>query len=271
MSLPENFSPWEHLQSTLIRTYNQEVREEFSDLTDDDDLNVPRSSLRVACRITDDDSALQCLIRMMFFYFTVRRARDIQAPMYAIPTDTYQANVRFRPIVKLYFRQDLDAVPAGRRPVEAVISYRIRNEQYNTITEAELRSHALRIRTEFGTGARYVWTKGRLLVTYRDLENGINLQIYAVSKAEAIQVINKVLDCAQVPYDADRVVTHDSEEDFPANPGTHLVLGKSRPKPVRRPVANVRFQRATASIWGIPNDICLVDYPFRDKNPLAPL
>lgn len=271
MALPENFSAWEHLQSTLIRAYNQEVRQEFSDLGDDDDLTVPRSSLRVACRITDDDSALQCLVRMMLFYFTVRRARDVQAPIYGIPIDTYQANVRFRPMVKLYFRQDLDAVPEGRRPVEAVISYRIRNETSQTITEAELRSHAQRIRSEFATGGRYVWTKGRVLVTYKDLNNGLNLQIYAISKAEAVQVIRKVLDCAQVPYDEDRVVTHTSEEDFPANPGTQLILGKPRRKPVRRPVANVRFQRATASIWGIPNDICLVDYPLNDKNPLAPL
>ena len=30
MALPDNYNPWEHLQSVVLKTFNREVREEFS-------------------------------------------------------------------------------------------------------------------------------------------------------------------------------------------------------------------------------------------------
>lgn len=270
MTLPDNFSEWEFLQSTLRQVYNREVNNEFRDLSEEDSIATPRAALRTACRLNDNDSAVQTLVKMFFFYFTLRRARDLQRPVYGIPLDDYQSVHKFAPCVHLYFRQDSSGVPAGRAPVRARVSYRIRNESSATITEAELRTHALRIRAEFVSGSSgWLWSKGKTLVTYKDIERGLNLQLYALSRAEAISVISKVCNCAQAPYEADLVVTHESERNFPANPGTTLILGRSRNRPVMRPTARVRFQRATASVWGLPQDIPLVDTPFARNNPLV--
>jgi hypothetical protein len=270
MPLPEGFSEWEFLQSTLRQVYNREVNAEFRDLGEEDSIATPRAALRTACRLNDDDSALQTVIRMFFYYFVLRQARDLQRPVYGIPLDDYQSVHKFAPCVHLYFRQDSSGVPAGRAPVRARISYRIRNETSLTITEADLRSHALRIRNEFAPNSNgWLWTKGKVLVTYKDVERGLNLQLYALTKAEAIGVINKVCNCALAPYDSDLVVTHDSERSFPANPGNTVILGRSRRRPVLRPTARVRFQRATASVWGLPQDIPLVDTPFARNNPLV--
>ncbi|MDG2616979.1 hypothetical protein P7L53_12085 [Thermoleptolyngbya sichuanensis XZ-Cy5] len=273
MTLPENFRDFEFVQSTIKMIYNREVATEFRDIgLDDDGIATPRAALKTACRIEDNDSALQMLLRMFLYYFILRKARDFQRPVYGMPLDDYQSAHKFSPCVHLYFRQDTAATPPGRAPVRARLSYRVRNETSLTITEAELRSQALRIRNEFVVNNRgWRWSKGRLLVTYKDLERGLNLQIYALNKAEGIQVIRKVCDCAQAPYDSDLVVTHESEQDFPANPGMQNILGRSRRRPVRRPVAAVRFVRATASIWGLPQDITLVANPLGRANPLVPV
>lgn len=270
MPLPDEFNEWEFLQSTLRQVYNREVNAEFRDLTDEESIATPRAALRTACRLKDNDSALQTLLRMFFYYFVLRQARDLQRPVYGMPLDDYQSQHKFAPCVHLYFRQDSSGVPAGRAPVRAKISYRIRNETSLTITEAELRAHALRIRTEFApSSSGWLWTKGKMLVTYKDVEHGLNLQIYALSKAEAISVINKVCRCAQATYNSDLVVTHDPERSFPANPGNTVIMGRSRRLPVLRPTARVRFQRATASVWGLPKDVTLVDTPFARNNPLV--
>lgn len=270
MTLPENFQEFEFLQRTLRTLYNREVNAEFRDIEDDDEISTPRAALKTACRITDDDSALQMLLRMIFYYFVLRKARDFQRPVYGVPLDDYQSMHKFAPCVHLYFRQDSAAVPPGRAPVRARISYRIRNETSATITESELRSHAIRIRNEFTTNNRgWRFTKGRILVTYKDLEKGLNLQLYVLNKAEGIEVIRKVCDCAQVAYDSDLVVVHESERNFPANPGNQTILGRSRRRPVQRPVTAVRFIKATASIWGIPQDITLVGNPLARDNPLV--
>ena len=71
MPLPENFSPWEHLQQTLTFNHNRLVREYFSDVGDADwepDLSSTRGSLRVASTITDNDTADMVLLRMYLFY-----------------------------------------------------------------------------------------------------------------------------------------------------------------------------------------------------------
>ena len=270
MTLPNNFSEWEFLQGVLRQVYNREVDREFRDIQVEESIATPRAALKTACRISDNDSAIQSLVKLFFYYFVLRNARDLQRPVYGIPVDDYQSLHKFSPCVHLYFRQDSAGTPSGRAPVRARISYRIRNESSTTITEAELRLHAQRIRQEFAPNSRgWMWSKGRVLVTYRDVKHGLNLQLYALNKAEAIQVIRKVTNCAQVPYDSDLVVTHESERSFPANPGNIQILGRSRRRPVLRPTARVRFQKATASIWGLPQDITLVDNPLSRTNPLV--
>ncbi|MBW4551051.1 MAG: hypothetical protein KME35_08070 [Aphanocapsa sp. GSE-SYN-MK-11-07L] len=271
MPLPEGFSEWEHLQSTVLRIHNRFVRDEFSDIGADDEIAGARGSLRHASLIKDDDSAIMVMNRMLLFYVLCRKASDLQAPLYGTPISDFDERVIYRPQVHLYFRQDADSVPANKQPVRAQISFRL-NESPQTITEADLRQIGTRIRSEFGTSGRYRWSRGKILVTYKDPPNGLNFQIYALNEAEGRQVIQKSLDVANRTYDPDLLVVHTPASGaYPTSPGNQTILGKSRSKPVRRSRAYVRFSHATAHIWGLQLPIILCGSPYRYPNVLVPL
>jgi hypothetical protein len=267
VALPEGFSEWEHLQSTLIRAYNQDVREEFSDALDDDGISTPRSSLKIACLVKDDDSSTMTLTRMLFYYMTVGRAAAMQPTIFGVKKEHYEEFVTYKPQVTMFFAQDADSVADGRRPSEAEISFRLVDDTSHTITEAKLKAVANRIKTEFCAGSGYRWSKGELLVTYKDLGHGLNLKFYVLNKSTAIELIKKVCDVTQQPYDEKLIISHSSERSFPNNPSNQTILGKSRKTPVRRPTVFVRFRYASCAIWGLPNCIHLVNRRWR--NPAA--
>lgn len=79
MPVPSNISSWEHLQDLFRLYHNKLVREEFSDLgalLDDDDINIPRSSLKYGCTLKDDDTSTMTLLRLWLFYVVLRKASD---------------------------------------------------------------------------------------------------------------------------------------------------------------------------------------------------
>ncbi len=78
VGLPLDFNVFEHLQSTIKKPFNKEVREAFNDLGGDEwlpDINTPRASLRQACTMYDSDTATMMALKMMFFYFTLTECR----------------------------------------------------------------------------------------------------------------------------------------------------------------------------------------------------
>jgi hypothetical protein len=264
MPLPDNFSPWEHLQSTLRIYHNKFVREEFNDIEFDDALDIPRGSLKLACLLTDDDTVDMTVLRFWLFFLHTRKARDFQAPLYGVPIQDYDARIKYKPQVTLYFSQDDDSVPQKRHPSSAEISFRLVSETAQTITENDLNTIARRIKTEFGATNGYRWRKGHILCTYRSRDDGLHLQIYAFSESEAKEVIKKVCDVAVKPFNDDYLVVHESRRSWPTNPGTQVILGKPREKPVERPTVYVRFRKATVSIHGLPNPIKLVGRRWDD-------
>jgi hypothetical protein len=267
MAVPENFSEWEHLQSTLIIYHNKLVREEFSDIEADDALEIPRGSLKRACLLKDDDTVDMTVLRLYLLFFHARKAADLQAPLFGIPVGDYDERKKYKPQVTLYFSQDDDSVPQKRRPTNAEIAFRLVNETAQTITEGDLNSIALRIKTEFGASNGYRWRKGRVLCTYIDREHGLHLYIYAFNESEGREVINKVCDVAVKPFNDDYLSIHESRRSWPTNPGTQMILGRARPKPVERPVVYVRFRKATLSIHGLPLPIQLVARRYGSGNP----
>jgi hypothetical protein len=48
-------------------------------------------------------------------------------------------------------------------------------------------------------------------------------------------------------------------EAFPTIPGQDFIYGKTRRRPRRRPIADVRFQCALLHVHGLPNPIVLYD------------
>jgi len=266
MTTPSNFNEFEHWQSTILRVHNRIVRDEFSDITGDDlDLAVPRSSFRWACLLKDNDTADLMIQRFLLFYFTLRKAQDLQQPFYGIPLDDLQASRKFKPQVTLYFKEDDDDVEENLRPMWGEISFRLMNESSTTITKTELNTLANKIKTVFGAANGYIWKKGRKLFSYTEKEKGYQLQLLCRDEATAKELINKVLNLQSHTPDWKFLksnIADDENESFPYNPGNHTILGKSRKKPRQRPMVDVRFQYATVTIWGLNKPIALYDRSF---------
>ncbi|WLT39556.1 hypothetical protein NON20_08765 [Synechocystis sp. B12] len=177
MTLPEDFNPWEHLQDTVRRVFKKEVIEEFRDLGGEDwdrSIGAPRASLRTACTPDDNDTATMTMIRMMLFYIVLRRAQDMQAPIYGTPVAQFHETRRFKPQVCLYFREDLQDVEPGFYPLRAEIKFRLMEETETTISKAELTQLANKIKSTLGGENRYKFKKGRRFVLIMTLKTAIN-------------------------------------------------------------------------------------------------
>lgn len=272
MALPDGFSQWEHLQNVLMQVHNRRVRREFSDVGGDDwteDISTPRASLRTACTMKDDDSAVIALHRMFLFYVLLRNAADMHPALYTIPVDRFQQEVTFAPQVSLYFREDLEDVENDYSPIDAVISFRLMGETETTFTRANATIIANRIKAEFMTSNGYRWHKGRVKVTYIRKDQGYQLSINAFSESEAREVISKVLSIQNHTLDQEFLVVHTLAQNPPTVPTTRQVFGESRRMPRKRPVGFVRFQWAEVHVYGVQNAITLCDRTYRRRDPIV--
>lgn len=272
MPLPQGFNEWEHLQNALMQTYNRVVRAEFSDVGDenwDPVITTPRASLRVACTIKDDDSALMAHLRMNLFYMVLRKASDLQLPVYGIPVDEYHAAVTFRPQIQLYFQEDSDDVEPGYAPVTGEIGFRLMSETNESVTQANVNNWANKIKTNFATGTNFTWRKGRLKCTYFDRAKGYQFRLLVTTETEGRRVIEQVLDIQNHTPDwqyLNVVETKEASSRFPTIPPTKTIVGKPRRMPRRRPVATVKFRHALLFVYGLSNPIVLVDTSMRYKD-----
>ena len=271
MPLPEGFDPWEHLQNTLRRVQNRLVRHEFRDLGDDwdPDIREPRGSLRVACELDDRDTATMTLLRLILFYIILRKAQDLHPAMYAVPSINFQQLVRFYPQITLFFSEDLANVEEEFEPVESRVSFRLVGESPQTLTPAEARNYANRIKALFASGKGFTWKRGRELWSYIDQERGYFFQLLAWNEAEARKVVEQVMDVRSHSPDWDRLTVSEKKKSYQTVPGFHHIYGKSRRKYRDRPIATVRFRYAELKIHGLPNDITLVDKTGFRRSPLV--
>lgn len=275
MTLPDNFDDWEHFQDTVRRIQRRNVLEFFSDVGDeswDPDITTTRGSLRVACMPSDNDTVMQMIARFLFYHITIRRGEEFTEPCYGIPIGTYHETRKFRPQVRLYFKEDLDEVETGYRPLDAQICFRLMNETESTLSKSELTTLANKIKTEFTTNNGYKFKKGKTLLSYNEPEKGYKIQLYAFSATEGKEVIGKVLDIQNHTPDWSKLTIN--ENDMPSNayptiPPTKTILGKQRKQPRKRPVGFVRFQYATCAVWGLTKPVALVDRIYRFGDPLV--
>lgn len=275
MALPEDFNPWEHLQSTVVRVFKKEVIDEFRDLGGEDwdrDIKVPRASLRTACTPDDNDTSTMTLIRMMLFYIVLRRAQDMQAPIYGMPVGQAHETRKFKPQICLFFKERADEVELGYRPLTAEIKFRLMDETEDTITEAKLKTLANKIKTEFGVSGGVKWKKGKVVCAYTDPEKGYKLHIFAYSESEGREIIDKVLSIQGHSPSWEHLTINENAmpaSAYPTVPPTKRIAGKQVRLPRRRPVGTVRFVRATCAIWGLTRPVPLVDLHGVLKGTLA--
>lgn len=273
MTIPPEFNETEHFQSVCRRNLNDEIRKAFQDLGGDNwdpEVRTTRGAMRHALTHKDNDTMQMTLGRMFLYYFTYGGARALQTPVYGIPTTTYQElSLKYRPQITLYFDQSRREVTENLSRVTGEISWRLMNETSESITEAELRLRANKIKNLFVTPNLFVWHKGKIICKYTDLQNGYKLRLLVINETEGRRIIEQVLDVENKTPDWENLVVSESRASFPNNPTPQRIYGKQRRPPRRRPVENVKFRHATADIWGIPKPVALVDTRFSLGNPLV--
>lgn len=274
MSQPDNFTPIEQFQDINKKIANKIVRQYFKDITaleNDLDLTTSRHSLLKACLHREDDSLMLTIGRNQLFNQYTSYARD-QIPIVTgdLLNELSEENA-YKPKITLFFKEDDDDVDPDYRPVEMEISWRLVNETSQSIAKTELTSIAQKIKTKFG-GNGYIFKKGRKIVSYRQKSKGYEFLIRARTLADGKELIQDILSMNGDSLDSGllKISEVDNEaEAFPYNPGTQTILGKRRPKSRKRPLTNVRFRYAYASIYGLKQPVYLYSRTYAIPDALV--
>jgi len=247
----------ELLQQFCLRFVNKEVREHFKDLdgiADDSlDLTNSRHVAKRVCIHKDNDPITLTAARMLAFFFA---CESFQAqPIYGIPVTTFHESNYLKPQVSLHFiEKQSEANTANRRPVQAMVSYRIVDEN---ITMSEVNALALKIKSDFAT-PKLQFKKGRTKFSYRDKTKGYEFILTCFDETNAEKIIKAVLGLNNHTYDDELLTDTESRKNWSVT-GNQTILGKTYKKPVKRPIADVYFSHAELKIEGLPKPVILVD------------
>jgi hypothetical protein len=270
--MPRPKKEWEHLQRTVMQTHNKVVRDYFSDLGGEEwepEITTSRGSLRTACTVVDTDTASIVAVRMMLFNDTLGY-KDCDTSQDGSKELTTK-NRGDKPTIKLYFYEPLDEVEEGYRRLDGTISFRIMGGIKQTDSKNEFRSFGLKIRSEFAKPNRFIWKKGKTLISYCDWDKGYQFQLLVRNKSDAKEIITKTLSIQNHIPDWKYMNVIENEEPtqaYPTIPETTILLGESRKEARRRPIANVRYAYSTLKIPGLPEKIILHDSTGRKSKAL---
>lgn len=258
MTLPNTFSEWENLQDLVLKDHNKDVREYFKNQADND-ISTPKARLKHTCLIKDEDTALMTLMRLWLFEITVGRAQSLQTPIYGIPVQELQRDVKFKPQVRLYFKEsfDKDIHKNGITQVRGEITFRLINETSETISRAKAEKLARDIKNELATPV-FTWEKGWFKATYLDSTNGYDLRLFVKSRTEGERVIKQVLKIQNHNFNKDYFQFIEHDRTYSTNPGTHRVYGQTVKQWRKRPRANLKFIYAQLLIYGRIKPVNLV-------------
>lgn len=262
MALPDPFSDVEHWQRVVRREYNDEIREHFKDKFGDSgnwdaEIETTRGQMLQALLHQDSDPVQLTLGRMQLyqFVFTQRQQNTPFIEMYDRPYDDFT----YKPEIELFFYQSSRSIPKGQTPAQGRISYRIMTETSESLTEANVKVRAERIKNLFAQPSLFIWNKGKLKYTYLDLKNGYDFRLLVTTEAEAKRIIEQVLDIETKTPDWDLLVKHESLKTVTNTVQTKRIYGKNRKVPRWRPTEDVKFRYASIKIHGIPRPIYIVD------------
>lgn len=268
MPLPEGFNEFEHLQDMLRREHNKAVYAYFKN-QNDDDISTPKAALKHACLLKDSDTATMTLLRQWLFEVNVGHMQSVQTPVYGVPVQELQRDSKFKPQIKLYFKEpyDFQKHSDGTEQVRGEIGFRVMNKTAETISRSDAIEYALEIKNEFATPP-LIWKKGKFKCTYLDLENGFDFRLLCASKPDGISIVKSALKILDKNYNDNNFQFIENTKEFPVNPGTHRVYGKMVKKFRQRPIANVKFTHAQLLIPGQIKPVNLVSVNRRLRNAI---
>jgi len=176
---------------------------------------------------------------------------------------------RFRPFVRLFFREDSDFRKGTNQPgyhgknrTKGRIGFRLMNETTETISKTELTRIGQRIKDLFGSNDGYIWNKGKELYCYAEWDKGYQLQILARNVAHAKEIVTKTLSIqGHTPQwkFLSKTENQAEAERYPITPGTKIILGETITLPEVRPKADVRFKYADVIVSPLLSPTVLYD------------
>lgn len=248
----------EFFQSFCRKYINKSVKNHFQDVDGDDDgslsVNVPRQVIKRVCLHKDTDPIMLTVGRLLVWWVEAKGLFDEY--IYGIPTTTFHESVRFKPQIKLFWREDTqDAKNNNRYPLRAEYTVRYRGDFQS---RANLEQLSNKINLIFNSPKPHVFTKGRNKYSYRDKIKGYELIITANSDSEAEEVINKLLSIQNdAPLDKEFLTKSTSDKNWNQKE-TVRVAGETFTKPKRRQVGKVHFTHAEFAVHGMARDKVLV-------------
>lgn len=248
----------ELFQSFCRRYVNRLVREHFSDIDDDSaslSLDVPRQAIKRICLHDDNDPIILTIGRLLVWWVEAKGLFD--EFIYGIPSTDFEIANTYYPQVKLHFKEDrYNAASNNRRPARSEVSFRWRENSYST---TNINGLVRDIGNAFGRPP-LVYTKGRIQYTYVDKTKGYYFQINANSESDAKEVIRTAIniqDAGEPDWD-NNFRQHIDTKNY-NTPGTVTVMGETKRKPKKRPIATVKFAYAELFIPGTTKPLVLVD------------
>jgi len=262
-----DFNEFENLQRTFIQLFNRLVNKDFR--TDIDATGDPfeftdnETMLKYTCLIKDNDTASMMILRLMLFFF-IRNDANLQ-PVYGIPMQSFNESTKFKPQIRLFFSELPELVEEGYSPVHGEINWCLVKESSTTLTEAELKNIAIKIKANFAPGDKpIIWERGNKKYTYLDKDKGFDFRMLAASESEARDIMQRIFNVSGYSADWTLLTEHlPNKTSINRSPGTNLILGKPIKKSRYRPRTRLRFRYAEALIHGLPKGITLLDYTNR--------
>lgn len=180
--------------------------------------------------------------------------------IYGEPSTEFQIRRRFKPQIELFFIEDEADVVVGYQPARGRITFRIYNEEYDTISKAEATALGTKIKEVFGANNGFIWVKGKEMWSYTDWDKGYQLQLLCRSEAGARGLISAILGIQNHTLEATKfqlIKNQDELTKYPYTPPNKTIMGETIRMPRYRPNVEVRFKYAALHIYGLPKPILL--------------
>lgn len=272
MDLPKDYTPSKHLKDMIRRDHNKVVARYFRDLGPDwqPNLKTPRDQLRTACHITDDDTMVMVQTRLYYFYDVLGYGRSGLAQIFG-STEKFEPSATGHPKVVFYFSQDAQSATNGKR-LEAELSFRLMGETESTFTPQKAKPLAARVLKLFVQGNKGITlNKDKTCYCYSDVENGFKRsKVYASTRGDAVDMIRRLTEAADVTFDQDKLTTSNPERDNTVKPKKKTVYGKQRSEPAFKPKGTVRFRYCYVELPSMGEPIFLVDTTYKYSSILYP-
>lgn len=178
-----------------------------------------------------------------------------------------------KPEILLYFKENPEDVEPGWEPLKAEIKFRLinytddpiiaqGNPNLKLIDNTNLKFYANKIKELFLTNPPFSFNKGKMSVSVRDRENGLECWTFCKEKNDGIALYTKIYQLLDKQIDLKKIYFSENAtpaQAFPTMPEEITILGAKKRRPRKRPIGKVSFYYADMRLANLSQPIRLCD------------